>query len=280
MRVQHMGDPGSEELRSQVRNPLSWDVGHYTGLPVGPDSQRGYLDAPGNSAFQLRCNEAGFFINTATFTHAAPLFGEGPNVSVARDLSPPVAAFAGGGSVVIDADVRVPWAQSAAAPFIEGTAQVSLGIYLRDRTTGTVLGWIVNLFDNRPAGVNGSGLESLGHDGFNAYVVTPLAKRDGLDREVRFVTVPAWSCTMQHVTWTEPRHCTAIVTRANMAAALAALRDTGLHISVDPADLDVSSFGFGGEVIAGTARVNDVSLGASVANLSLRTQTPPRFSRP
>ncbi|HUR88742.1 MAG TPA: hypothetical protein VMZ74_06625, partial [Ramlibacter sp.] len=260
--------------------PISWDVGRYTGLPFAADSQRGFRDADGNSAFQLRCTEAGFFINSATFTHAAPLVGEGPNVSIARDLFPPIAAFAGGASVVIDADVRIPWVHSVAPPLIEGTAQVSLGMYLRDRTTGTVLGWIVNLFDNRPAGVNGSGIESLGHDGVNAFVSTPLARTDALGRAVRFVTAPQWSCSMQHVTgWSENRHCTAIVTHANMAAALAALRETGLRISAEPADIDLSSFGFGGEVIVGTARVNDVSLGASVANLTLRRQTPPQFSR-
>jgi hypothetical protein len=182
--------------------------------------------------------------------------------------------------VVIQADMRVPWVSSAAPPVTEGTAQVGLGMYLRDRTTNTVIGWIIGLFDNRPAGVNGSGIESLGHDGVNAFVFTPLATADALGRPVRFVTAPPSSCTMQHVVpWRENRHCMAIVTPANMAAALAALRETGLRISADPADLELTSFGFGGEVIAGTARVNDVSLGASVTNLRLRGQSPPRVLR-
>lgn len=193
MRVQHMGDPDSLELHFQVSQPVTWDVGTYTGLVVSAASQRGYRDAPGYSAFQLHCAEAGFFVNTASFSHAAPLVGQGPNVSVARDLDPPLAAFAQGAGLLVEADVRVPWAQAAFTPVTEGTAQVGFFLYLRDRTSGVVITQLVSLFDNRAPGVNGSGVEGMGHDGVNAFVSSPLAATDGAGNAVSFVAVsPPW----------------------------------------------------------------------------------------
>jgi hypothetical protein len=92
-RVQHIGDPGTEELAGEIANPVTWDVGAVSGLHVRSPaaSQRGFRDIGlpvGTSAFQMECGAAGFLINSWQFAHAAPLFGEGPSVSIARDLSP------------------------------------------------------------------------------------------------------------------------------------------------------------------------------------------------
>jgi hypothetical protein len=280
MRVQHMGDPGTAELLFQVGAPVTWDVGTFTGLFVPPESQRGYADAPGRNAFQLRCGDAGFFVDTASFSHSSPLVGQGPNVSIARDFEPPLAAFARGEALLIEADVKVPWARPRSPAVVEGTAQVGFFLYMRDRTTGIVVTQAIALFDDRPAGVNGVGAEGLGDDGFNAFVSSPLALRDGLGRPVRFVTPLASSATMQYQqAFADSRHFAALVTPAHFAAALAELRGKGLGLSTQPADYEVLSFGINGEVIAGTARVNDVALGASVSGLALSAVPAQRFAR-
>jgi hypothetical protein len=281
MRVQHMGDPGTAELESQVANVITWDAGTFTGMSVPPESQRGYIDAAPHNVFQLRCGEAGFFIDTVTFRHTVALVGNGPNVSIARDFAQPVAAFARGDALVIAADVRVPWARTRVPPVGEGTAQVGFFVYLRDRTTGRVVAQLVGVFDLRPAGTNGSGVEGLGDDGFNAFVSSPLAAIDGLGRPVRFATASPSSAQMRFVDgWTQELHFEAMVTTANFAAAMAQLRGNGLAVSPDPADYDVLSFGIGGEVVPGTGTDHEVALGASVRNLSLGILPLPRFARP
>ena len=280
MRVQHMGDPGTAELLFQVATPVAWDVGTFTGLFLPQESQRGYVDASGFSAFQLHCADAGFFINTASFSHSAPLIGQGPNVSVARDFDPPVAAFASGEALIIEADVRVPWARPRAPPVAEGTAQLGFFLYLRDRTTGTVVAQLAGIFDDRPPGLNGSGVEGFGDDGYNGFVSSPLALRDSLGNPVRFITALPRSAPTQFVKpFAQALRFAAMVTPANFAAALVQLRESGLRLSMQPTDYEVLSFGIVGEVIAGTTRVNDVALGGSVSGLALWGAPARRFAR-
>jgi len=271
MRVQDMGDPGTPELAGEIANPVTWDVGRFSGFEAPPEAQRGYRDVVGTSAFQLKCSEAGFFINTATFSHAVALQGEGPNVSLGRALDPPAPAFHDSTALVIEANVRAPWVQSQGVPVGEGTAQLGLSIYFQDRTSGVVVAVTMGLFDNRPAGVNGSGVEGWGNDTHIAFSSSPLAAFDALGRPVRFVTVGASSAQMQYVQpWPESRHFVAIVTPTNMAAALATLKEQVPSLSPRPTDYVVLSFGFGGEVIAGTGNEHNVSFGASVSDLVLR----------
>ncbi len=280
MRVQHMGDPDTAELQFQVGAPVTWDVGTFTGLFVPPEAQRGFVDRSGFNAFQLRCADAGFFINSASFSHATPLVGQGPNVSVARDLDPPVPAFVDGEALMVEAGVRIPWARPQAPPVTEGTAQLGFFLYFRDRTTGIVVAQAAQIFDDRAAGVNGSGVEGLGYDGFNAFVSSPIAPHDALGRPVRFVTAARWSAPTQYAqAFAQGLRFAVMVTPGNFSAALAQLRDNGLRISMQPTDYDVLSFGLVGEVIAGTARVNDVAFGASISDLALWGVPVPRFTR-
>jgi hypothetical protein len=271
MRVQHIGDPGSAELAGEVAHPVTWDASAFTGFGAPPAAQRGFADAYAHSVFQVACGDAGFFMNSATFSHVQPLVGEGPNVSIARDFGVPQRVFANGQSTLLEADVKLPWAQAMGDSVVEGTAQVGFFVYLRDTTTNRVITQVVGLFDNRPAGVGGSGTEFLGHDGVNAFVSSPLATVDGSGQPVRFVASLASSAQMQYVSgWSAPRHFAALVSPAHFAAALAALRAQGLAISGRPADYVVQSFGINGEIIPGVTREHEVALGASVSGLALR----------
>lgn len=273
LRVQHMGDPGTPELAGEIANAMTWDAAAFTGLSVAPTAQRGYVDQAGRDVFQLSCADAGFYIDTSTFSHAAPLVGEGPSVSVARDFSQPVPAFAGDAALVVEADIAVPIARPQAPPVADGTAQVGFFVYLRDRTTGTVITQLVGLLDDRAPGVNGSGVEGFGNDGVNAFISSPLAAADATGAPVRFVSAGPGSATMQYVDgWHESRHFVARIEPAQFAAALAGLGDQGLRLSRSASDYDVLSFGVLGEVFPGTRAGNDVALGARVSNLALRSE--------
>jgi hypothetical protein len=276
MRVQHMGDPGTEELERQVANIVTWDVGAVTGFDVPAQAQRGYGNEPppaGTSAFQLLCNGAGFFINTFRFSHRSPLVGEGPNVSVARDFTHAFPAFRDGASLVIEATVRVPWLRNQRTPVVTaGTAQVGFFYYAQDSRTGTVIAHLLAAFDNRPPGVNGSGVESWGSDGVVAFVSSPIAPVDAFGNPVRFLSYTAASATMQFERpWPEARRFTVRITPRNFGAALELLRAGPLPgISGDPADYRILSFGLLAEVFPGTGDEDNVSLGGSVTDLVLR----------
>src|SRR5258708_37019850 len=146
LRVQHIGDPGTEELEREVANLVTWDVGEVSGFHAPPGAQRGYRDIGlpvGSSAFQLLCGTSGFLINTWAFSHSAPLFGEGPSASIARNLDPPPAPFRDiGSSRVIDARVSGPWRYIGRPP-AHGVAQVSFFYYPRDVTIGTLIAHVV-----------------------------------------------------------------------------------------------------------------------------------------
>lgn len=280
MRVQHMGDPGTDELAGQVANFVTWDVGAITGFAAPAQAQRGYRNQgppEAASAFQLACEGAGLFIDTARFAHRAPLAGEGPNVSVARDFGRPVAAFRDGAALVIEATVRVPWIRNQRGRVVDaGTAQAGLFYYAQDIRSATVIAHVLAIFDNRAPGVNGSGVESWGSDGHVAFIASPIAAVDGLGHAVRFLSHAGAGPTMQYgEPWSEGRRFVARITPDNFRAALELLRAGPLPgISADPADYQVLSFGFLGEVFPGTGDDDNVALGASITGLAL-WQAPP-----
>lgn len=271
MRVEHIGDPGTDELLHEVDHEITWQLSYYTGLQVPPSAQRGYRDRFGDSGFQMRCEEAGFFMNSATFSHTQAIVGEGPNVSVGRDFDPGFALFERGASVVVEADVRAPALYGPARIVDEGTAQLSFYVYYHDRTTVTAVAQLVGLLDNRAAGVNGSGVEWAGNDGHTAFICSPLAEADSTGAAVRFATPLPGSASMQFERgWGESRHLGFSVSPAQFSAALAHLRAQGASISGDPADYVVTAVGVLGEIFPGTGHDHEVALGASLSGLALR----------
>lgn len=274
MRVQHIGDAGTEEQAQQVANAVTWDVSQVTGLAAPPGMQRGYRDqGPPHpaSAFQLWCDRAGFYMDSWSFRHANPLTGEGPSISLARDYDPPLPLFDGAQAVVMEATVRVPHVRVQQAPVTSwGTAQVGFFQYVRDRVSGVYIAQLVQLFDNREPGTHGAATEYLGSDGVVAFISSPLLARDAASgREVRFIT-PAGTERMRSQPWTEARDFRVVITRENFAAAIAELRAGPLpQISPDIEDYGLTLFGILGEIFPGPGDGNNVALGASVERFQL-----------
>ena len=273
LRVQHIGDPGTAELASEVANVITWDVSAFSGLSVPPSAyaqaQRGYRDAgppQAASAFQLWCNGAGFFMDSRRFSHTSPLVLEGPSVSMARDLDPPAPIFGNATSALtIQARVAVPLVRSDAPPVIDGTAQAGFFYYAQDMTTGATFAHVIAVFDNRTQGTNGAGGEAVSADAYTPFVVSPLSG------SAAFVTPSADSAVEQFVSgWAEPRFFRAHVTYAQFASMLARLKRESLPgISPRPEDYRVTLFGVLGEIFPGTGTANEVALGASALDLAL-----------
>lgn len=278
MRVQHIGDAGTAEQAGQVANPVTWAVGDVTGLyPPEPASaaQRGFRNDPppvASSAFQLSCAAAGFWIDTARFSHAKPLTGEGPSITVARELQPFARIYRSpADTMTMEAQVQVKTLLTRQPHVAEGTAQVSFAYYARDLTTTTEFIQVIGLFDSRPLGVGGSGAEGLSSDGNNAFISSPLRAADAGGVPVRYVTVGGDTETLRTVTaWDRPLLFRARVTYANFQAMLLRLKAGPLPaISTRPEDYRITLFGVLAEVFPGTGTDYEVAIGGQVKDLRL-----------
>jgi hypothetical protein len=277
LRIQHIGEPGSAEVLGEVANPVTWDVGEMTGLVVPHQAQRGFRNDPppvAASAFQLDCEGAGAYINTWEFSHRWPTTGGGPNASVARDFLEPFAVFRDGASMVIEGTVRVPVVKNQRRPIVdEGTAQVGFFYYAQDMRSGTVIAHLLGIFENRVRGVNGAGIEDWGWDGQVAFLMSPIAGETATGEPVRFLSWSPPNPAMQfEEPFAEPRLYRARITPQNFKAALGMLAAGPMHhISLDPADWRILSFGFLAEVFPGVGDEHNVALGTSVSGLALRS---------
>lgn len=274
MRVQNMGDPGTPEFLGEIANAVTWAVGDYTGYhPANPAAvQRGFRDAGPPTlanAYQLGCDGAGFLLNTWQFSHAVPLVGEGPNLSIARDFVPGRQVWRGTGSVFsIEADVDLRHVAYQAPHTGDGTAQLSFFYYVRDTTTNTTIAHVIGLFDSRPP-TQGQFTEKVDNDSVNYFVYSPLAPVDELGQAVQYVRVGAGSAQMRTVeAWRQPLRFRAEVPHAAFTTLLARLRAGPLPtLSPRPEDYALGEFGVLGEVFPGTGDEHNVSMGASVFRL-------------
>lgn len=277
MRVQHIGDPGSAELANEVANWVTWAVGDVTGFyppdPASTGNQRGFRDlGPPTlaSAFQLACDGAGFLINTFEFSHAAPLVGEGPSVSIARVPSSRPQVFRDARSLLtIAADIDLRHVAYQAPHDGDGTAQLSFFYYIQDATSGAVFAHVIGLFDSRPPGVGGSLVEGLADDTHVAFFFSPLQPTDGAGAPVRYVRLGAASASARtQAAWKERVHFNAQVPYDVFSAMLARLKAGPLPaISPRPEDYRLTEFGVLGEVFPGTGSEHNVAIGAAVFDL-------------
>lgn len=274
LRVQHMGDPGTDEWLNEVANPVTWDVGSRTGYspPPAENAQRGYRDIAGYPAFQLGCGGAGFHIDTAKFSHKVALVGEGPSASVARDFATPKFLYSDGSSLLLEATIALPTSATVSPPVSDGTAQLSFFYYVRDSFSGGTFAHLVALYDNRS--FTASAFEAIGSDGASAFVSSPLAWADARGAAVKYAMPGPSSATMRNVDpWATPLTFRAVVTQAQFEAMLAALRAGPMpQLSPRPGSYRVTSFGVLAEVFPGTGTAHEVVLGGSVTNMALREQ--------
>ena len=267
VRVQHIGDPGTGELRAEAAGEVTWDVGTMTGLHSPASAQRGFRDAPppvASSAFQLSCGDAGFLINSFQFSHSSPLVGEGPSASIARTLDPSLPAFdETHAAFVLQALMALPTVVSPNLVADRGVTQLSFFYYVRDTRSGTVLAHVIGVHDNRPAALGGEPGDALGNDGFTAFVGSSLGYS-------RYVDAGPGSHLMTFATaWDEPRFFRAEIAYPRFKAMLEALQAQAPSISTEPADYRIWLFGVLAEVAVGTDHDHDVIFAGHVRDLAL-----------
>lgn len=190
--------------------------------------QRGRVDGDASvtSGFQMKCDDVGSYINTATFPRQA-LIGNGPQAAYFYDFRdpadpatlarlPPVFDADPKTDFVLQARVEIPLLQRAgpADDAVSGSlavAQLSMAAYLRDAQSGKLFAYVVNLYQNRAAE-----LPLIAQDEEVAYVSTAWQSNE-------FVTVPPESAGYASDTWTGLRLYRVHVPQAKFAAALGRL---------------------------------------------------------
>lgn len=244
--------------------------------------QRGRIDGDANSTsgFQMKCDDVGSFINTATFARQ-PITGAGPHSAYFYDFRDP----ADPGTLarlptVFDADpatdfvlqarVEVPWLQRSGPPddLARGSlanAQLSLAAYLRDVRSGKLFAYVVMLYQNAPQEP-----ALVLQDEEVAYVSSPPQTNE-------FMTLSPLSAGFSRDTWSGLRLYRIHVSQAKFAHALSRVNafctapenrsrpfcqsgTAGTAYSSVPADYQLVAFGMLHEVFTGMPD-NQVSTG-------------------
>ena len=240
--------------------------------------QRGRVDAgpEATSGFQMKCNDVGSYIDTATIAKQA-ITGAGPHSAYFYDFRdpadpaslaklPPVYDADPATDFVLQARLEVPLLRRSGPPDNPATgalanAQVSLAAYLRDAKSGKLFAYVVMLYQNAPQEP-----ALVLQDEEVAYVSTPPQTND-------FMTLSPLSAGFASEPWSGTRLYRVHVPRAKFAQALVQVnafcaappnRDrpfcrsgtAGAGFSTDPMDYQLVAFGMLHEVFTGLPENN------------------------
>ena len=295
--VRYLGD-------AAVSAPVEYDFGRFpdtypapelrgvplTGLSVpAPGStwqraQQPDATVDNSSAFQIHCEAAGSFINSWTFPYRE-LSGEGPHVVYGYNFDsqnrPPAFDDHPATDFAVQASIEIPWLMTWADPEtaapLPPTGQVSMFAYFRDRVTGKLFAFLLDIFDNHYAAAP-TYRSYVAHDGETPFVSVPL------NRSARYATPYPKSANFTGTTWSGLRLFGARITQDEFGKALgdinaycatrAELRFCdevpmiGGAYSPVVTDYDVTSFGLLHEIF-GTDDRNHLSMGVHVSGLGV-----------
>lgn len=260
--VRHMGKPGTAESLQEVSNPVTWDVGTYTGFAVPEPRaswQRGFKDEGppiGTNAFQLQCEHAGSMINSWSFDHTVPVVGGGPNAVWQIVASAPSTPFGSPSSaLVVEADLAVPWIAS----WKGGVGQLSFFVYLREQGSGRFFAYVLGMFDSRAPGDN-NGTEFLGNDTFVSFVSSPLLPG------MRYSTIAPGDPQFKNAAFATPQHFRVSINVSQLLAAVDDLnaKGEGPALSRTPTDYQLHSAGVLHEIFVGTDPETNLSMGVGI----------------
>ena len=209
--IRHIGEPGTVELQNAIRNPVTWDVGMYSGMSMDyglrPDYQRGHRNdgLAGTSAFQLLCKSAGFLINTFQFNHQSgkvecpkgfPECQGGPHAIIYEELGEdgPFVFNNPGSELTLQVYAKLPFVHWMGNPAV---AQQYMFATFVDQTTGSLLAWVVQFYDSRPFG-DGNGHSFVSDDGIMTFVSTPIAATLATGQANPYVTQSPFSAGMHN----------------------------------------------------------------------------------
>lgn len=271
--VAYWGDPGTDELNLQVSNPVTWSVETILNMP-NPTKKRGYWDigSPiGTSAAVVKCNEAGFFLNTFQFSHTQPQIGGGPQAQLKKKVSYPKVIFTTLQSdLIIQGYVKHPshhWIDPDASVY----GDISLYYYVQPiNCSNYIFGKCpaANVTNRIPAfahllGVynsrfpNGAG-EGGGNDTFTGFFYTPLSDYlpNGVAPKYAKKSLFSYPFSGGSSVWSDSRFFRAEISYAKMQLMINAIRadypDIAAQTTSNPAEWGIVLVGGLLEVGPGT----------------------------
>jgi hypothetical protein len=244
--------------------PVRWDAGSKTGLLVTGDrtaAQRGMRDVEGATTAQMSGDAVGAYLNSADLSGSGidaqgrPLPGsDGFKMMVTPQIlfAPEAAAspFIGeNGRLNLSLDLQIPVANCAEKK--GSLAYVNPVLLLVDPQRGIKISYVVDLFSKRSTGNPRKVIQHIAHDGPTKSWMIQCKLVPGNS----WVGMGKGSETFQTAPWSGWRHFSCTLTRANVLAALKALREQEpeTNCSMDPADYQLKSFHLNAEITFETA---------------------------
>ena len=244
--------------------PAGWDAGARTGLAVTGDralAQRGMRDAAGATTAQMSGDAVGAYLNSADLSGSGadaqgrPLPGSSgyklmvtPQIRFAPEIA--VRPFCTeNGRLDLSLDLQIPVA--ACGEKKGSLAYANPVLLLVDPERGVKLSYVVGLFSRRSDGGPQKVIQHIAHDGPTKSWMIQCKLVPGNS----WVDLGKGSEVFQTAPWRGWRHFSCSVTRANVVAALKALRaqQPETNCSLDPADFQLSSFHLNAELTFETA---------------------------
>lgn len=281
--IRHIGEPGTNELNYEIANPVTWDVGRLTGLPISQNLrryfQRGFRNDArvGTPAFQLRCKSTGYLINTYQFDHQSgsvecpvgfPECKGGPQAAIYEEFGEngPDIFSTPGSELTLQVYARIPFVHWSDNPAV---AQQYMFAYLYDQTTGSQLAWLASIYDSRPFG-QGNGNKYISDDGISSFVSAPLSTLLANGEPNPYVTKSPYSASMANrYSWgSSERFFRAHLKRGQLERILLDVNESRLNrgqmlVSELPDDWSLYAVGVSTEISWNGDPLSEISIGGS-----------------
>ena len=244
--------------------PVGWDAGSKTGLFVTGDrttAQRGMRDVAGATTAQMSGEAVGAYLNSADLSgsgidaHGRPLPGSDgfkmmvtPQIRFAPETA--VRPFsAENGRLDLSLDLQIPIATCGEKK--GSLAYVNPVLLLVDPQRAVKISYVVDLFSRRSTGNPLKVIQHIAHDGPTKSWMIQCKLVPGNP----WVDMGKGSEVFQTAPWRGWRRFSCTLTRANVLAALKALREQEpeTNCSLDPADYQLNSFHLNAEITFETA---------------------------
>lgn len=209
--VGFLGDPGTWERNNAISFHQNWALDQFVGIQ-NPTLKLGLYDEPlpvGSSGIAVKCQEAGFLINTFQFSHTQPVQGGGPQGSYGIKKFMPRRAFESSSSqLIIQGYVKHPnhhWDEP------DAVGQLVLAYYMQPLTCyrhGTpyecqaasvtnnipAFAHVIALYDSR--NLIGTYDEYFDNDTFSGFFSSPLANYQQNGSPPQFLKKSIYSAPM------------------------------------------------------------------------------------
>jgi len=238
----YWGDPGTYEREQAVAYNVTWNVESILNMPT-PTRKLGFYDyglPRGSSAVVLKCQEAGFLVNTFQFSHTQPVQGGGRSGQLAKKSVMPLPMFTSPqNDLIIQGFIKHPshyWVEN------DSSGQIILFYYIQPLNCPSSPGGlcpaatlanqipsfahVIGIYDS--LNPNGTYTEFYGNDTFTGFYSSPLADFQLNGQPPAYLHKSQYSSPMatKTETWSDARFFRAEISYSKMALMISQFRNS------------------------------------------------------